>query len=123
MDFSYKNLLIGAAIQVSTHPLTKVFEVSTLGQPFEVLKTQQAANASQSLPTAIKTIYSQAGVGGFWRGLWPWAIIEASTKGTDVLMKAQSYFSCRLKLNLFLVNTLGLGRRELGSSVGWYLGR
>jgi hypothetical protein len=31
---SWRNLAIGAAIQV--------FEVSTLGQPFEVLKTQMA---------------------------------------------------------------------------------
>jgi hypothetical protein len=34
---SWKNIGIGAAIQV--------FEVSTLGQPFEVLKTHMAGNS------------------------------------------------------------------------------
>lgn len=65
---SYKNLLIGAVIQV--------FEVSTLGQPFEVLKTQMAANSKQNLITATKVIYNSSGLQGFWRGLIPWAWIE-----------------------------------------------
>jgi hypothetical protein len=60
---SWKNLAIGATIQV--------FEVSTLGQPFEVVKTQMAANSNQGLITAIKTIHQSAGLGGFWRGLLP----------------------------------------------------
>jgi hypothetical protein len=74
---SYKNLLIGAVIQV--------FEVSTLGQPFEVVKTHMAANSNQGLITACKNIYSASGLQGFWRGLIPWAWIEASTKGAVLL--------------------------------------
>ena len=76
-SISYKNLAIGAIIQV--------FEVSTLGQPFEVLKTQMAANSKQGLITATKVIYNGAGLKGFWRGLIPWAWIEASTKGAVLL--------------------------------------
>jgi hypothetical protein len=54
---------IGAFIQV--------FEVSTLGQPFEVVKTQMAANKDQGLVKAIQTIHKSAGITGFWRGLIP----------------------------------------------------
>ncbi len=49
----------------------QVFEVSTLGQPFEVVKTQMAANADQGLVKAIQTIHKNAGITGFWRGLIP----------------------------------------------------
>jgi Mitochondrial carrier protein len=58
--------LIGAGIQV--------FEVSSLGQPFEVVKTQMAANSKQGLVVAIKNIYKQGGVTAFWRGLVPWYV-------------------------------------------------
>ena len=83
--------MIGAGIQV--------FEVSTLGQPFEVVKTQMAANPKQGLVLATKTIFNQGGMPAFWRGLIPWAWIEASTKGAVLLFTAseiewatQSYF-------------------------------
>ena len=39
------NLLVGATLNI--------FEVSTLGQPFEVLKTHLAANRGDSLLTAF----------------------------------------------------------------------
>lgn len=48
-----------------------MFEVSTLGQPFEVVKTQMAANSNQGLLKAIDTIWKQSGIRGFWRGLIP----------------------------------------------------
>lgn len=48
-----------------------MFEVSTLGQPFEVVKTQMAANSNQGLLKAIDTIWRQSGIRGFWRGLIP----------------------------------------------------
>ncbi|KAI8830854.1 mitochondrial carrier domain-containing protein [Chytridium lagenaria] len=78
---SFINLAIGAGLNV--------FEVTTLGQPFEVIKTQMAANRSQTIPTSIKTIWSRGGVFGFYQGLIPWAWIEAGTKGA-VLMFAAS---------------------------------
>lgn len=74
---SWQNLGIGAAIQV--------FEVSTLGQPFEVLKTHMAAHRQDNLATAFSKTYQRGGISGFYQGLIPWAWIEASTKGAVLL--------------------------------------
>ncbi|KAI8917033.1 mitochondrial carrier domain-containing protein [Powellomyces hirtus] len=76
------NLAIGAGLNM--------FEVSTLGQPFEVIKTHMAANRGDSMPQAIvKTWKRGGGIFGFYQGLIPWAWIEAATKGA-VLMFAAS---------------------------------
>jgi Mitochondrial carrier protein len=56
------------------------------GQPFEVIKTQVAANRTQSLTSACANIYSRGGTKGFWQGLYPWAWIEAVTKGGILLL-------------------------------------
>ncbi|KAJ8664075.1 hypothetical protein O0I10_000353 [Lichtheimia ornata] len=86
---SYKNLALGATLNL--------FEVSTLGQPFEVIKTQLAANRGQSMVEALKTIYSRGGVLGFYQGLIPWAWIEAGTKGAVLLFTASEFeFRARL---------------------------
>ncbi|SAM08874.1 hypothetical protein [Absidia glauca] len=77
---SYANLLLGASLNL--------FEVSSLGQPFEVVKTQLAANRGQSMAQALKSIYSRGGILGFYQGLIPWAWIEASTKGAVLLFTA-----------------------------------
>ncbi|ORX63073.1 mitochondrial carrier [Hesseltinella vesiculosa] len=77
---SYTNLLLGASLNM--------FEVSTLGQPFEVIKTQLAANRGQSMAQALRAIYQRGGVLGFYQGLIPWAWIEASTKGAVLLFTA-----------------------------------
>jgi Mitochondrial carrier protein len=47
-------------------------QVTTLGQPLEVLKTQMAANRSESMIQAFRTIWSRGGVLGFYQGLIPW---------------------------------------------------
>jgi hypothetical protein len=65
-----------------------LFETSTLGQPFEVMKTQMAANRGQPMLAGLKAIYSRGGVFGFYQGLIPWAWIEASTKGAVLLFTA-----------------------------------
>ncbi|KAI8873105.1 mitochondrial carrier [Ramicandelaber brevisporus] len=85
---SWQNIALGAAIQT--------FEVSTLGQPFEVLKTHMAANRGDSFKTTIAKTYARGGIAGFYQGLIPWAWIEASTKG-GVLMYASSEveYHCR----------------------------
>ncbi|KAI0697131.1 mitochondrial carrier [Cytidiella melzeri] len=62
--------------------------VTTLGQPLEVLKTQMAANRSQTMLQAMQTVWSRGGVAGFYQGLIPWAWIEASTKGAVLLFTA-----------------------------------
>jgi len=66
-----------------------MFEVTTLGQPLEVIKTQMAANRSQSMPVAIKTIMSRGGYAGFYQGLIPWVrdspgfMVRADSSGLD----------------------------------------
>lgn len=60
-------------------------EVTTLGQPLEVLKTQMAANRQQTMLQAFNTVLSRGGIKGFYQGLIPWAWIEASTKGAVLL--------------------------------------
>lgn len=62
-----------------------MFEVTTLGQPFEVIKTQMASNRTQTMYQALKTVWNRGGVLGFYQGLIPWAWIEASTKGAVLL--------------------------------------
>ncbi|KAJ3056180.1 hypothetical protein HK097_007786 [Rhizophlyctis rosea] len=86
--FSWVNLGLGAAIQT--------FEVSTLGQPFEVVKTHMAANRGDGLVTAVKKTYQRGGIRGFYQGLIPWAWIEASTKGA-VLLFASSELEYQAK--------------------------
>jgi hypothetical protein len=80
MDFC--RLILGHLIGLN------LFEVSSLGQPFEVVKTQLAANRGQSMAQALKSIYSRGGILGFYQGLIPWAWIEASTKGAVLLFTA-----------------------------------
>ncbi|KAJ3175622.1 Mitochondrial DNA replication protein yhm2 [Geranomyces variabilis] len=76
------NLAIGAGLNI--------FEVSTLGQPFEVLKTHMAANRGDTMGQAlVKTWRRGKGPLGFYQGLIPWAWLEAATKGA-VLMFAAS---------------------------------
>ncbi|KAF6766543.1 mitochondrial carrier domain-containing protein [Ephemerocybe angulata] len=68
--------------------IMNMFEVTTLGQPLEVIKTQMAANRSQSMLQALKNIWGRGGVVGFYQGLIPWAWIEASTKGAVLVFTA-----------------------------------
>ncbi|KAH7329894.1 putative mitochondrial DNA replication protein YHM2 [Rhexocercosporidium sp. MPI-PUGE-AT-0058] len=76
----FSNLLLGSALNL--------FEVSTLGQPLEVLKTTLAANRGDSIPQTLRSIWGRGGVLGFYQGLVPWAWIEASTKGAVLLFVA-----------------------------------
>ena len=75
--FSWSNIAVGAVMNM--------FEVTTLGQPFEVIKTQMASNRTQTMYQALKTVWNRGGVLGFYQGLIPWAWIEASTKGAVLL--------------------------------------
>ncbi|KAF5384927.1 hypothetical protein D9615_001404 [Tricholomella constricta] len=67
---------------------TKFIQVTTLGQPLEVLKTQMAANRSQTMWQACRTVWSRGGIVGCYQGLIPWAWIEASTKGAVLVFTA-----------------------------------
>jgi len=77
---NWSNIAVGS--------IMNMFEVTTLGQPLEVLKTQMAANRSQTMMQALSTVWSRGGVSGYYQGLIPWAWIEASTKGGVLLFTA-----------------------------------
>lgn len=77
---NFSNIILGAGINMA--------EVTTLGQPLEVIKTTMAANRNLSFINSIKTVWSRGGVFGFYQGLIPWAWIEASTKGAVLLFVA-----------------------------------
>lgn len=99
---SWMNLGIGAAIQV--------FEVSTLGQPFEVLKTHLAAHRTDSLAMAFRKSWARGGISGFYQGLIPWGWIEASTKGAILLFASSEieyYLRRSLDMNTAVAATLG----------------
>ena len=65
-----------------------IMQVTTLGQPLEVLKTQMAANRSQSMLQACKHVWARGGVAGFYQGLIPWVTICCFCFFTVVLTKA-----------------------------------
>ncbi|KAI5475816.1 hypothetical protein MNV49_000827 [Pseudohyphozyma bogoriensis] len=77
---NWSNIAVGATMNM--------FEVTTLGQPFEVIKTQMASQRGDSMGTALKKVWARGGVLGFYQGLIPWAWIEASTKGGVLLFTA-----------------------------------
>lgn len=85
----FSNLLLGAGLNL--------FEVTSLGQPLEVVKTTMAAHRGDSFSAAIARIWSRGGLLGFWQGLIPWAWIEGSTKGASLLFTATEaeYFAKR----------------------------
>ncbi|KAL4926348.1 putative mitochondrial DNA replication protein [Aspergillus undulatus] len=79
-DVSLSNLLLDA--------LFNMFEVTSLGQPLEVVKTTMAAHRNDSFPAAMRRVWARGGLSGFYQGLIPWAWIEASSKGTVLLFVA-----------------------------------
>ena len=52
----FSNLLLGAGLNM--------FEVTTLGQPLEVVKTTMAANRGEGVSTALMNIWARGGVVG-----------------------------------------------------------
>ncbi|CUM50174.1 Citrate/oxoglutarate carrier protein [Debaryomyces fabryi] len=109
---NFSNILLGAGLNMA--------EVSTLGQPLEVIKTTMAANRSLSIVQAGKMIWSRGGILGFYQGLIPWAWIEASTKGAVLLFvsaEAEYQFQ-RLGANHFLA---GMGGGVSGGLAQAYL--
>ena len=52
----FSNLLLGASLNM--------FEVTTLGQPLEVIKTTMAANRGDGVGTALGRIWNRGGVFG-----------------------------------------------------------
>ncbi|KAJ6509402.1 mitochondrial carrier domain-containing protein [Mycena vitilis] len=89
---SWSNIAVGG--------IMNMFEVTTLGQPLEVLKTQMAANRAQPMMQAWKTVWSRGGVAGFYQGLIPWAWIEASTKGAVLVFTASEIETATLGMGV-----------------------
>ncbi|KAF2840336.1 mitochondrial carrier [Patellaria atrata CBS 101060] len=86
-----------------------MFEVTTLGQPLEVIKTTMAANRKDGMPGAISRIWSRGRFMGFYQGLIPWAWIEASTKGAVLLFVASEaeYYARSFGANNFVGGITG----------------
>jgi len=59
----FSNLLLGAGLNM--------FEVTTLGQPLEVVKTTMAANRSDTFAGAMSRIWSRGGILGCKHALPP----------------------------------------------------
>ncbi|PLW17917.1 hypothetical protein PCANC_01836 [Puccinia coronata f. sp. avenae] len=98
------NLMVGAAVSM--------FEVTTLGQPLEVLKTHMAAHRDSGLKGAIRDVWYRGasgggGIRGFYQGLIPWAWIESSSAGAILLFTAA-------ELESFSVNNLKLSPSAAG---------
>ncbi|CVL00287.1 related to suppressor protein of mitochondrial histone mutant [Fusarium mangiferae] len=84
---SWSNLVVGASMNI--------FQVTSLGQPMEVVKTHVAANRKDNLRTAISKTWARGGVRAFYQGLIPWAWIECSTKGSILFLASNEveYYS------------------------------
>ncbi|KAI9774902.1 MAG: Mitochondrial DNA replication protein yhm2 [Geoglossum simile] len=97
----FSNLLLGAGLNM--------FEVTTLGQPLEVVKTTMAANRGDNFAGALGRVWGRGGVLGFYQGLIPWAWIEASTKGAVLLFVASEaeYYARSFGAQEFLAGITG----------------
>ncbi|KAF7194058.1 Citrate/oxoglutarate carrier protein [Pseudocercospora fuligena] len=97
----FSNLLLGAGLNM--------FEVTTLGQPLEVMKTTMAANRKDGMAGAVARIWGRGGFFGFYQGLIPWAWIEASTKGAVLLFVASEaeYYAKSFGANNFVAGISG----------------
>ncbi|KAG7662449.1 YHM2 [[Candida] subhashii] len=109
---SFSNIALGAVLNIA--------EVSSLGQNLEVIKTTMAAHRNFTMPQAIKYVYSRGGILGFYQGLYPWALLEASTKGAVLLfVAAESEYRYKvLGMNHFLA---GMGGGITGGLAQAYL--
>ncbi|KAJ5959033.1 uncharacterized protein N7479_006183 [Penicillium vulpinum] len=97
----FSNLLLGAGLNL--------FEVTSLGQPLEVIKTTMAANRGDSFAGAMSRIWGRGGIFGYYQGLIPWAWIEASTKGAVLLFVASEaeYYARSFGANDFVAGISG----------------
>ncbi|KAK1142933.1 hypothetical protein N8T08_007174 [Aspergillus melleus] len=88
----FRNLAVGAFMNL--------FQVTSLGQPMEVLKTHLAANRHDTLRDAISKTWARGGVSAYYQGLIPWAWLEASTKGAIlVLTSSEVEYHAQTKFN------------------------
>ncbi|KAI3622207.1 mitochondrial dna replication protein [Moniliophthora roreri] len=111
---NWSNIAVGGTFSMLLYDsLPTVSQVTTLGQPLEVLKTQMAANRNQSMWQACRSVWARGGFVGFYQGLIPWAWIEASTKGGVLIFAASEVETAGLSMG---VNPAAAGL--LGGMVG-----
>ena len=87
-----------------------VFQVTTLGQPMEVLKTHVAANRQDTLLDAVRKTWQRGRFAGYYQGLIPWAWIEASTKGAILILastEVERWSQSRLGVSQSIAGGLG----------------
>ncbi|GJN91800.1 hypothetical protein Rhopal_004823-T1 [Rhodotorula paludigena] len=104
--------------------IMNMFEVTTLGQPLEVVKTQMASARGDTMSQALKKVWSRGGVLGFYQGLIPWAWIEASTKGAVLLFAAAEIQSAAMTAGVGpaaagLLGGMGGGVAQAYATVGF----
>ncbi|KAG8356564.1 hypothetical protein FVEN_g5721 [Fusarium venenatum] len=101
-SISWSNLVVGACLNI--------FQVTSLGQPMEVVKTHVAANRRDNLCTAISKTWARGGVRAFYQGLIPWAWVECSTKGSILFLasnEVEYYSRTVLGISPAVAGTLG----------------
>ncbi|KAL4914960.1 mitochondrial carrier domain-containing protein [Aspergillus aurantiobrunneus] len=87
----YRNLAVGAVMNI--------YQVTTLGQPMEVLKTHLAANRQDTIKDAIRKTWARGRGTAFYQGLIPWAWLEACTKGA-ILVLTSSEIEFHVRTNI-----------------------
>lgn len=124
-----------------------MFEVTTLGQPFEVIKTQMASQRSDPMAVALKKVWARGGVFGceflelfillltipytdlycfvVYQGLIPWAWLEASTKGAVLLFTAAEIEGATVNMGISpavggLLGGMGGGIAQAYATMGSY---
>ncbi|KAF2623199.1 mitochondrial DNA replication protein [Macroventuria anomochaeta] len=105
-QISWRNLLVGAGMNI--------FQVTSLGQPMENMKTYVSANRNATLGEAGRALLARGLIRGFYQGLIPWAWLEASTKGAILILTSTevSYHS---------THSFGLGP-AVGATLGGVAG-
>lgn len=93
----WANLGVGAVLQV--------FQVTSLGQPLENIKTYVAANRQASLVEAVKNIRSRGLFQGFYQGLVPWV---GTVSGGQLMIQ-------------LTLHRHGGKQRQKGQSSSWHL--
>lgn len=93
----FSNLLLGAGLNM--------FEVTTLGQPLEVVKTTMAANRGDGFATALGRIWARGGPFGCMFVPFLYSILPLSGANIDTLVDAPIHSPSHMLTRPFLCAT------------------